>query len=294
MLALKKRKCSWLSLSGFLSPLFSVLLLLLPVTSYSWNATGHMVVADIAYQQLSPVARSKVDVLIGTLNKEYPNVGSMMNMAAWPDSIRGQRIEIFTHWHYINLPYSSDGTIPKYNIDTDNAVWAVKQIRNIVKNEHANPYERARFLAFLVHITGDLHQPLHAVSLFSQQHPAGDRGGNLYKIRYNSKVTNAHKLWDQGVTAFDVRNTSPEKASEIAATIMQLYPPTSFSNKALFDLDPDDWAQESLVTAKKFVYKVPEDTEPSSSYIQHGTQEAEKQAALAGYRLGNLLNSLLG
>lgn len=288
-MALNKRLCSWLV--SFLSPLF---LVSLPVNSYSWNATGHMVVASIAYQQLTPKAREKVDSMAQAMHSEYPNINSMLEMAVWPDSIRGQRIETFTHWHYINLPYSIDGTVPKNNIDCDNAVWAVKHIRPVVKNDHANLFERARFLSFLVHITGDLHQPLHAVALFSKDHPSGDRGGNSYKITQHGRKSNAHKLWDSGVGAFDVKKPKAETSTELANAIMQRYPKSSFSNKALNDVEPDHWAEDSLSVAKKYVYKVQEGAEPTTYYMQRGAQAAEKQAALAGYRLGNLLNSLLG
>ena len=272
----------------------SIFIAMLPVNSYSWNAMGHMVIANIAYTNLKPEVRDKVDQLVGNLNKEYPEMSSFLHLAYWPDSIRSQRIETFTHWHYIDLPYSTDGTPAKADgIDTDNAVWAVSRIQVIVKNQRANPYDRARFLSFLTHIVGDLHQPLHTVTLYSASHPAGDKGGNLYRITYDNKRMNLHSLWDSGVGSFAGKNNrTTDHAKELAVTIMQLYPASGFGNRAN-DLDAKNWAQEGLANAQKYVYSTPENQAPSTAYLTSGKQLAEQQAALAGYRLANLLNTLL-
>jgi hypothetical protein len=266
-----------------------------PINANAWNAMGHMVIANIAYEQLKPNVREKVDQLVGTLNKEYPEMSSFLHLAYWPDALRSQRIETFTHWHYIDMPYSSDGTAVKNSVvDTDNAVWAVTRIQAVLKNQQANPYDRARFLSFLTHIVGDLHQPLHTVTLFSAAHPDGDRGGNLYHVRYNNKRTNTHSLWDGGVGAFDIKSTrATDQAKEIAVALMQQYPASTFGDKAT-NLDPESWAREGTENAKKYVYSTPEDQPVSTAYITTGKRVAEQQAVLAGYRLANLLNSLLG
>jgi hypothetical protein len=255
---------------------------------------GHMVIANIAYEQLKPDVREKVDSLVGNLNKEYPEMSTFLHLAYWPDAIRSQRIETFTHWHYIDIPYSIDGTAVKNDvIDTDNAVWAVKRIQVIVKNQHANPFDRARFLSFLTHIVGDLHQPLHTVTLFSAAHPSGDRGGNLFHIMYNNTSVNTHSLWDGGVGRFEGKNgRATDHAKELAVELMQLYPASSFGDKAS-DLNPDNWAQEGFENAKKYVYSTPENQTPTTAYLSTGKQVAERQAVLAGYRLANLLNTLL-
>jgi hypothetical protein len=266
---------------------------LLPINSYSWNAMGHMVIANIAYNNLTPEARTKVDQLVGTLNKEYPEMSTFLHLAYWPDAIRSQRIETFTHWHYIDLPYSIDGTKVRDDvIDTDNAVWAINRIQVVVKNQRANPYDRARFLSFLTHIVGDLHQPLHTVTLFSAEHKNGDKGGNMYHVKYANKSMNLHSLWDSGVGSFIDKGRTTDHAKELALTIMQLYPASSFGER-VNDLDAGSWSKEGLENAKKYVYTTPENQPPSTIYLTTGKQLSEQQAALAGYRLANLLNTLL-
>lgn len=272
----------------------SLVVVLLPVNAYSWNAMGHMVIANIAYEQLRPEVREKVDKLVGNLNTEYPEMSSFLNLAYWPDAIRSQHIETFTHWHFIDLPYNPDGTPVKADgIDTDNAVWAEQRIQVIVKNQKANPYDRARFLSFLTHIVGDLHQPLHTVTLYSKAHPDGDKGGNLYIIQHENKKANTHSLWDSALGTFAGKNgRATDHAKELAVTLMQLYPASSFGDR-VNDLDAASWAREGFENAKKYVYTTPENAAPSTEYLTTGRRIAEQQAALAGYRLANLLNSLL-
>ena len=50
-----------------------------------------------------------------------------------------------------------------------------------------------------MHVAGDIHQPLHSVSLFNETYPEGDRGGNRIKISLeNNETVNLHQFWDSG------------------------------------------------------------------------------------------------
>lgn len=259
---------------------------------WAWNALGHETIALIAYQHLTPVARQQVDLAVSNMHQEYPNLNSYAQLAYWPDMIRSQKIETFTRWHYIDTPFSTDGTALKNSIDTDNAVWALDQIQVIVGNKNANPIERARFIAFLTHIVGDEHQPLHTVSRFAVNHPYGDRGGNDYAIIFNGEKINLHKFWDEGAGIF-MGDFSPQRAAMIASQIEGQYPENFFNTQSV-RFAPDDWANEGVVFAKTYVYNTPENQTLSTEYINQNKQRAMQQAALAGYRLANELNQLLG
>lgn len=262
-----------------------------PLTTYAWNALGHMVVADIAYQHLNPLTREKVDSLVATLHEQYHDMTSFQHMSYWPDLLRIQKIETYTHWHYIDMPFSNDGTPLKNTIDTDNAVWALENIKKVVKNTRANPYERSRFLAFFAHIVGDLHQPLHTVSYLSANLPDGDQGGNLYVVTYNNKRVNLHKLWDGGFAVL-AGETTDIHARTLANAIMARYPAAYFGQQ-IQDVNPENWTQEGVANAKKYVYSTPPDQPVSPQYIEAGERQTEQQLALAGYRLAVLLNQLL-
>ncbi|MDR3492294.1 MAG: S1/P1 nuclease [Gammaproteobacteria bacterium] len=268
--------------------------ILLSFNSYSWNAVGHMVVANIAYQNLQPAVRTKVDAMVADLNKEYPYITHFSQLGPWPDALRSQRIESFTHWHYVDLAISGDGTPIKNIADTDNAIWAINKIEPVLKNVKANPYEHARFLAFLVHIVADIHQPLHTVARITAAYPSGDKGGNLYIIKYpaqNPHVMPLHKLWDEGFELFN-NDTSTTHIDALTNQITAQYPIQYFGSKVT-ELTAADWAKEGVELAPALVYSTPENEVPSPMYITLGKQTAEQRAALAGYRLANLLNLLL-
>jgi hypothetical protein len=268
--------------------------LLVSLTSHAWNALGHMVVANIAYSNLTPDVRSKVDKIAKDFSSEYASIHSFLDLAPWPDTLHSQNIESYSHWHYVDLAFSADATPLKDLTDTDNVIWAINTIEPVVKNNNANIYERARFLSFLVHMVGDIHQPLHTVSRISAAHPDGDQGGNLYKILdpKNSKTISLHQLWDRGIDLFN-DDTSAEHINALTEKIMTDYP-SDVLGALTTDLSAEDWANEGLALSETFVYTTPENQVPSLDYQNSGRQFSEKEIALSGYRLANILNSLLG
>lgn len=270
------------------------LLVLLPLCSYSWNALGHMVIAQIAYDQLNPNVKTKVDKMIADLSKEYPYNTSFYQLGPWADYLRIQKIDIYSHWHYVDLPFSKDGT-PLKNLDnTDNIVWAIDQIEPIIANPKANAFERARFLAFLVHVVGDIHQPLHTTSRISVKNPDGDQGGNLYFVKFpasHPKTIPLHKLWDQGIDIFTGPSTSANVVT-LSNEITSLYPKKYFDVK-ITDLKAINWAQEGFQNVTTVVYSTPENQLPSEAYLQTSRQLVQEEVALAGYRLAAVLNQLL-
>lgn len=285
---------SALDLSMKLKLLFFCLLFFLSLPAYAWNAIGHMLVADIAYQRLTPEVRVKVNQMTRYLSQEYHHHFGFKRMAAWADTLRSQKIETFTHWHYIDQAFTNDGSILKNLTDTDNIVWALNKIPPVVQNVYANRFERARFLAFLIHFVGDIHQPLHTASRISASHPNGDRGGNLYWIHYpadSHRTLSLHKLWDSG---FGLFNTYPSRHHLVSLSkeIILHYPENYFGDK-IAAFSPEIWASEGRKIAEKWVYSTPENKPPSEIYLTQGKEIVKQRIALAGYRLAHLLNALL-
>lgn len=258
---------------------------------FAWNAMGHMVIANIAYQNLQPEVKSQVDQMVNNFQKEYPEMDAFLKIAYWPDTLHGQKIETYTRWHYIDIAISNDNSALKNLLESDNVMWAINNMATVVKNNHANKYERARFLAFLVHMVGDVHQPLHTVANISANHPDGDHGGNLYFVRYNNSRINLHKLWDSGLEIYS-NDGSIDQVNTLTETITTQYPISYFGKKA-DDLSAENWVKESVENAKQYVYTTPEEQSISAAYVENGQNISEQVVALAGYRLANLLNQLL-
>lgn len=275
-----------MSLCGRLT--IMIIITLMAVTpAAAWNATAHEVIAEIAFRHLTAPAKKEVLQMVATLHDEYPHIHSFAQLAPWPDQLRSQRIEYFTHWHYIDTAFSTDGTPLKNITDTDNAVWALERLTPVLKNRRANPYERARALAFFVHIVGDLHQPLHTVSRISADFPEGDRGGNLFSLseKSNESHNNLHHLWDGGLGLFEVKATQ-QNVRKLADTLMQTFPPQNTDRQT----NAKTWAAEGIEIARSFAYNTRADQHPSENYLAKGRFLAGKRVALAGYRLAQLLN----
>jgi len=262
--------------------------------SFAWNALGHEVVANIAYEHLNPKVKETVDQLVSQFSKEYPTFTTFNQMAIWPDKLREQKIESFTHWHYIDFAFSDDGTELKNIADTDNIIWAFPLIEKPLANVKANPYERARFLAFLIHFMGDIHQPLHTTSRISAKYPNGDLGGNLFYLKYpanDPKTISLHTLWDQGIDLF-TGDTTDVNVHALAQNITSQFPESYFGTK-INDVDPNHWGQEGFSISTVLVYATPEKTVPNEYYLIDAHNMCEERIALAGYRLAKVLNNLL-
>lgn len=277
------------------SKLIFLLFLILPFNLYAWDGIGHRIIAQIAYDNLTPAARNAANDLIDRLSDQYPQSSTFQTAAEWADFLRHDNVNAFDRWHFINYPYSTDSTTPS-NIPTENIVWATKQSIAVLQSPHATEFEKAIFFRFLLHFVGDAHQPLHCISLYNKNFPHGDNGGNFYRIT-GEPQNNLHAFWDDGLGLFNSNSCEkiPFKSEQVHCLAKQIettYPPAFFAQKTQ-DLNPQDWTNESYNLAKSFVYTVAENTTPPPAYVAEGQKIAEQQIALAGYRLANLLNTLL-
>lgn len=273
----------------------------LTALSQAWNATGHMVIAAVADRFLTPEVRAEVARLakIGATDQN----GDPYGAAVWADDVRSGRPES-APWHYISLYFRKDGKPVLGKPVEENVVVAIKRFTAILSDHSKPDAERAEALRYVMHFVGDIHQPLHAVSFESDTLPQGDKGGNSYAILPAKRFAGMerapnqlHSLWDLGVGLFPQvrRPLNPETNSLVerqADTLIASLPRDTFRERS--ETDPTKWARESHALAESFCYSVPEGTEPSEDYITKGQTICAKRAALAGYRLADLLNRALG
>jgi len=142
------------------------------------------------------------------------------------------------------------------------------------------------------------HQPLHAATLWSEEFPDSDYGGNLYLIA-GVNQTELHAFWDSGAGQWPDDPARPLNASTRAwldgwsNRITALYPQNSFPSGSLTGLNPWAWASESSTIAQTFVYTAPQAPTPlPAQYISQSQQVVFQQIAKGGYRLAALLESI--
>lgn len=151
----------------------------------------------------------------------------------------------------------------------------------------------------MIHIIGDVHQPLHSCALFNEKYPNGDMGGNLFLVTDgNPSIKNLHSVWDSVFSKVADGVKLPLNAT--GADLIDVYANdtmTEYSREKLApELDDDfyfhDWLKESWQICKDFVYQnITENTQISEDYITKGYDIAKHRMALAGYRISDIVKT---
>lgn len=266
-----------------------------------------MVIAAEAYRELSPSIQKHVSELLkfhpdyekweksfqpGTPNLDLP-IYVFMRASTWPDEIRRRGNE-YDHpqWHYIDYPLKA----PAFPVEpgpapTDDVLYGISQCEKILSDPNALPKERAVYLSWLIHLVGDLHQPLHCCSWVNETYPNGDKGGNDFFVKPATRGIRLHSLWD-GLLG---TSGKPQAQLNNAIQIMAENPKKSLPELAK-SRTPKEWSLESRALAIDKAYlrgqlKGGTNIESAGSlpdgYTDTAKVVAERQAALAGCRLAN-------
>lgn len=290
-----------------------------PLVSSAWTYTGHVVIAQIAYDNLTPTAKLKADSLANIiyndlpdyqkekLDNYYPDTPVFAKIAELPDVWRKDNLgTIFSDnnslpplklllysvvptrtMHFINLPYPENSQCQE--TQPFNVVWAINKLESSF-NSTTNQNAQAVLMVLEEHYIGDIHQPLHTISRVNNS-CQNDEGGNDFCIRWNSYhdrcSKSLHSLWDSGVGYLHPYENIQSDANDLG----HLYPKSQFSEE-LKDTKPMDWARANYAYAN-FIYSLTEGEKPTPQYYQQGQAIAKRQMALAGYRLADILNSQL-
>ena len=208
---------------SLIASLVLLTLAVLPLPASAWNIPGHMLSGIIAYQVLQQENPPTIEKVKAVLEKHpwYANQWQarlqdvpvadhdlvlFMQAARWPDDIRSHgQGQNRPPWHYINLPFKPEGQPASVQIrepDPVNILTAMAENESVVKNEN-DPERKAIALAWLFHLVGDIHQPLHTAQLFTVEYPKGDRGGNEICVRVTQagQPMDLHRFWDGVITS---------------------------------------------------------------------------------------------
>jgi hypothetical protein len=153
----------------------------------AYDAMGHRIIADIAYNNLSAKAKKQCDKVLGK--------NGLIYAATWPDEIRSDKQYDYSYkWHYQNLKDSLgiDQIEQLYKNPTaegEHLFFAIQEMQTRLKKNKND----AEALKFLVHFMADLHQPMHLGR-------ADDLGANKINVQWFGKSTNLHAVWDGSIT----------------------------------------------------------------------------------------------
>lgn len=304
--------------------LAAALVLGCPLTpAHAWWDEGHMQIAYLAWKRLDPAVQDRADALL-KLNPDYANwvAGvpealqkqyAFVHAATWADDIKmkedyyedratdstARQVVPYGHlrhsyWHYKDIQFSPDNT-PLPAPDPVDAVMQLKlMIAKLPQAAEASDRLRSYGLVWMIHLVGDLHQPLHAVARYTAQIPKGDKGGNIEMVTPATGETLAlHFYWDRMFGGYSSVFGAIKDADD-AAGLGKVTPDAAKAQV----LDPETWAQESFELAKQYAYAPPVRTDETAveltrDYETNARNVARSQAALAAARLANLLSGLL-
>lgn len=254
---------------------------------HAWNALGHRLVAQIAIDNLDVHTQKTLNDYHQQLDSVY-RPSSLVNAAPWMDTLRYDKKLWLERKHYINIPFSRDGT-PLVAPYPQNAVTAIQGAREVLANSAMSRFDKGFSVRILLHVVGDLHQPLHSTSQFSRQFPQGDLGGNRVHLGKNSIAGNLHAYWDRGGgLLLPKKHINAKRLQRWAHRIEKKWPCARFSKND----DPGQWALQSHELAKRVVYQISPYQIPSKAYQKQTKKISEYQIALAGCRLACFLVSI--
>jgi hypothetical protein len=265
----------------------------------AWGPQGHRTVGAIADRLLTPRTHAVVlQLLAADLDKFGRPSGrtTLEEVSVWSDEIYGTPAA-HARWHYDNEPVCASIAPARVCRDGECGSEQLKRLINVMADARATPRERNEALKWVVHLVGDLHQPLHAAD-------NDDRGGNEVQVALAGVKTRGreslHRAWDNDLVKLALhtrtRQQPPSDIDALAAEAQSLVAQAGQGN-------PDSWVSESNNLARNVAYRYPEfvcGAPPGGivvldgAYVQEATALVRERLLLAGARLAKLLNQSLG
>jgi len=267
---------------GPLRTILALALALVAMNVLAWGPIGHQTTGYIAQSLLTPEASIRLNAIIPSAD--------LGQVATWMDDERVGLKKTFpgsAQWHFYNLPVCDDK--PKKDIcEKDNcAVYRIDEYAQILADPNASRADQEFAVRVIVHVVGDLHQPLHAGD-------NNDRGGNQLKVGEHASL---HSTWDKAFVNTLARGRS---SKELAQAIKGNHADEILSWQTG---DPLSWANESNQIARKTAYgQLPNFSCDvahlqidglSKSYIDQSLPLVEQRLAMAGSRIAFVLNTAL-
>jgi hypothetical protein len=236
-----------------------------------WSKTGHRTTGEVAQKNLSRKARKAIEKLL--------DGKSLALVSTFGDDIKADRkFKEFSAWHYVNFSADKKYTDVEPS-EYGDVVAGIQKCIAVVKDKNSSKADKVFYLKLLVHLVGDLHQPMHVGRL-------EDKGGNDIQLQWFGRGTNLHKVWDANMI-----NDYGMSYTELAGSLPKL---TKKQKKAIQEGTVYDWVEESQDLANE-IYKSVEVGEKLSyrySYVWWHTVEVQLQRG--GLRLAKVLNEIFG
>lgn len=250
-----------------------VLVAYLPVNALAWGPTGHRVVGQIADYYLTAKAHKAVKQILGN---------ETIAMASnWPDFIKSDTAYNYLNsWHYVNIPADLDQQGVFNFLDADkeaNCFNKIPEMVAILKDKQKTAEQKRMAMRILIHIVGDLHQPMHTAR-------KDDLGGNKVAVTWFGQRSNLHRVWDEGLVEYQQLSYT-EYASAINHPTKEQF--TKWSHDSLKQA-----VYESYQACNKIYAATHADDKLSYRYNFDFIDTVNESLLKGGVRLAKILNDL--
>jgi hypothetical protein len=237
--------------------------------AFAWGVTGHRAVGLIAERHLTKKAKNKLKTILG------PERISMVS--TWMDEVRSDSSYDYTaDWHWVTIETGKNYDASPKNPNGD-VIQTIERIIIELKSGKLSANKELEYLKFLIHLVGDIHQPLHVGC-------CDDQGGNRIRVKWFREDSNLHRVWDS-----DMIDHTRLSYTELADAV---YLPTDSEIKQWQSQNVRIWANESM-DLRPVVYDVGDGKlgyDYSYQYLSH----VKKRISQAGIRLAGILNEIYG
>lgn len=242
--------------------------------TFAWGHDGHAAVGILAIKQLSAEARGELARVLGSVDDQ-----TMVEACNWPDAVRKTDEWAWSYpLHYINIPPGkSSYSEPRDCPDQQCATEAIKKYARELGDQQASTETRRQAFAWICHLVGDLHQPLHAGY-------AHDRGGNDFEITYQGEQTNLHHFWDRALIKDRVGGWQG-----LIGAVSRF--PTVQTADNWTPLMVDRWTEESHQLVQNELY--PANPEITPGYADKSWEILQQRIVTAASRLASVIESVL-
>jgi len=254
--------------------LFAVVLLILSLSvsieGKAWGMLGHRVVGEVASKHLNESTKNKIQSILGNQ--------TLAEVSNWMDDIKSdKKYDSLRPWHYVTIPdgmkYSETNLNPKGDV-----IAGINFVVNQLKTENLDPQLEKEYLMILVHLIGDVHQPLHVGN-------GKDKGGNDVKATWFGESSNLHKIWDS-----EIIDGKQYSYTELTAIIDH---PTHEEVVDWQSDDVGDWAYQCMAF-RNGIYEFEDGYAWEYKYQYVHWDTIKHQLLKGGVRLAGILNDIYG
>ena len=249
---------------------FCLIFILLNSQAWAWGKIGHRVVGEVASFYLTKKAKKNISKVL--------DCESLAVVSNWMDDIKSDDAYDYANsWHWVTIPDGMTYEETEKNEDGD-LIMTINRLIKELKAGNLDENTEKEHLMMLVHLVGDIHQPLHVGT-------GEDIGGNAVKLKWFWQNSNLHRVWDS-----EMIDSKQYSYTELADAVNN----TNKDEVKSLQSDPiDKWYKEAMALRPQ-VYALPDDMNLGYEYSYKNWDTVKSQLMKSGIRLAGILNEIYG